>query len=496
MAKTDRLLYHSTAIGGGHDAGGEPEDSDACVPANAVEAGALMPEDDYFWDDLLDFVGDGKVVPVVGSEMFTTEVGGREVYLSRLVAERVAERVRIPIGELPEGFSLNDVVSRYVHDRRKRKEDLYPRVAQVMKEAALAPSQALRDLASIPRFNLFVTLCFDTLLADAINTERCGGNPRTESISFSPNAPRDLGTPRDRMVSPVVFHLFGKVSSSPEYAICDEDLIEFLHALQEDSRRPKLLFDELRDNHLLIIGTGFTDWLARVFLRTAKGQPLSLNRAQTEILVGSRGAGDQDLVLFLENFSYNTRVVSGTPAEFASELRRRWEARHPEIRESPASAAIQPAAERVAAGAVFVSYASEDIEAVRKLVAALEAAKIDVWLDKGELQPGDDWDRKIRKGIEACALFVPVLSRTTQERTRAFFWQEWNMADECAGRMAPGEAFLLPVVIDDTPPYDANVPERFRKAQWTALRGGEATPAFVEHVTRLYRQFQLRQRAG
>lgn len=131
---------------------------------------------------------------------------------------------------------------------------------------------------------------------------------------------------------------------------------------------------------------------------------------------------------------------------------------------------------------------------MRRLAQALENAGIDVWLDKGELQAGDDWDRKIRKGIESCALFIPVLSRTTQERRRAYFWQEWNMADECAGRMAPGEAFLVPVVIDDTPPYQAEVPDRFRKAQWTPLPEGKTTPAFVEQVTKLYRQYHARQR--
>jgi hypothetical protein len=452
-----------------------------------------MAETDYFWDDLLAYIDDGKVIPIVGSEFVTVRAEDADVPLGRVVAERLAQRLRLSAGELPEGFSLNDVVSRYVRDRR-RKEDLYPRVAQVMKEVAPVPSQALRDLASVPRFDLFVTLSFDACLADAINAVRFGGNAKTETVGFSPNAPRDLATPRAQLVRPVVFHLLGKVSSSPEFAICDEDLLEFLHALQEDSRRPKLLFDELRDNHLLIIGSGFPDWLARYFLRTAKSQPLSLGRAQTEVVVDRHALGNRDLVMFLENFSYNTRLVASDPSAFAAELRRLWEVRHPVGPDIPPPP--PPRAKSGVDGAVFLSYASDDVEAVRHLAQALESAGIDVWFDRDELSAGDEWDRKIRKAIENCALFIPVLSRETQARRRAYFWQEWNMADECAGRMAPGEAFLVPVVIDDTPPYGADVPERFKRAQWTALPGGAPTPAFLEQVTKLYRQFHLRQRVG
>ena len=451
--------------------------------------------DSTFWEDLLEYIDSGRVIPIVGPELVTVPRGQETPKLQRVLAERLVERLRLTESQLPPGFLLGDVVSSYVQDRRRRKEDLYPRVSQAMKDLAPTPPQALVDLAAIRPFNLFISVTFDSLLADAINAVRYGGNPRTEAVTFTPNAPGDLKVPRKQLDHAVVFHLLGKLSASPEYVICDEDLLEYLHALQDDARRPKLLFDELRDSHLLILGCGLSNWLARFFLRTAKSQPLSLNRAETETVVDPGVAVDRDLVMFLENFSYNTRLVASDPAAFVAELRQRWEARHPpgaQAQPAPAAPAVSPAE----SGAVFLSYATEDVDAVRCLAQALERARIDVWFDRGELQAGDDWDRKIRKGIENCALFIPVLSRTTQERRRAYFWQEWNMADDFAGRMAPGEAFLVPVVIDDTPPYQADVPDRFRKAQWTPLPQGQATPEFVERVRDLYRQYHARQRVG
>ena len=46
--------------------------------------------------------------------------------------------------------------------------------------------------------------------------------------------------------------------------------------------------------------------------------------------------------------------------------------------------------------AVFLSYASQDTEAVRRICVALRAAGVEVWFDQSELVGGDAWDRKIR----------------------------------------------------------------------------------------------------
>ena len=70
--------------------------------------------------------------------------------------------------------------------------------------------------------------------------------------------------------------------------------------------------------------------------------------------------------------------------------------------------------------AVFLSYASQDAEAARRICDALRAVGLDVWFDQSALRGGDAWDAKIRKQINDCTLFLPVISQHTQERsTRA-----------------------------------------------------------------------------
>jgi TolB-like protein len=135
--------------------------------------------------------------------------------------------------------------------------------------------------------------------------------------------------------------------------------------------------------------------------------------------------------------------------------------------------------------AVFISYASQDAEAAGRLCEALRAAGIEVWFDQSELRGGDAWDQSIRKQIKTCALFLPVISRNTHDRVEGYFRLEWKLAVDRSHLIAADQAFLLPVVIDETRDDDERVPERFREVQWTRLPGGVTPAAFVERVRRL-----------
>ncbi len=140
---------------------------------------------------------------------------------------------------------------------------------------------------------------------------------------------------------------------------------------------------------------------------------------------------------------------------------------------------------RVAAGGVFLSYASEDVEEAERLAEILRAAGIRVFLDQRELRGGDAWDQRIRREIQHCALFVPIISRHTQQRLEGYFRREWKLAVERTHDMAEQKPFLVPVVIDSTSDREAFVPDAFRAVQWTRLPGGVASTTFVDQVGRL-----------
>ncbi len=137
--------------------------------------------------------------------------------------------------------------------------------------------------------------------------------------------------------------------------------------------------------------------------------------------------------------------------------------------------------------AVFLSYARDDAAAARRIAEALRASGLEVWFDENELRGGDAWDAKIRQQIDACALFLAVISSHTQERSKGYFRLEWKLAVDQTHLLAAGVPFIAPVVVDDTPEGGALVPPEFMRVQWMRLPGALPTPQFVEQVNRLLR---------
>jgi hypothetical protein len=439
--------------------------------------------DDDAWDDLLSFIEERRVIPIVGPELLQvgTDHGPRLLY--DWLAEKLAARLNVDIAALPQPYSLNDVVCWFLAARGRR-EEAYVRLRGIIKEAAFEPPPALRRLAAITDFDLFVSTTFDPLLESAINLERFGGAASTDVLSYAPNRIADLPSERDRLQRPVVYHLFGRLSASPTYVISDEDLLEFICALQSEHLAPERLFHELEHSHLLFIGSNFTNWLARLFLRMAKRQRLSDPRDVGEVLADSYSGDDDRLVSFLQQVSVRTRIYVGAE-RFVDELHDRWQARRrrggaPAPASTPAR--FLPPAREMPDNAVFISYAREDLAAVQQIKAGLEAAGITTWFDMDRLEAGDDYDRKIKLNIARCSYFVPVVSATTQGRLEGYFRREWSYAIDRVRNMADGALFILPVIIDGTEAGDALVPERFKALHFSRLPGGDVPAEFAARL--------------
>jgi hypothetical protein len=438
--------------------------------------------DDDAWDDLLSFIEERRVIPIVGPELLlvSTERGPR--LLLDWVAEKLASRLNVDTAELPRGYTLNDVVCWFLAARGRR-EEAYVRLRGIIKDANFEPPVTLRRLAAITDFDLFVSTTFDSLLESAINLERFAGASSTDVLSYSPNRVVDLPGERDRLQRPVVYHLFGKLSASPTYVISDEDLLEFICALQSEHLVPEKLFHELEHNHLLFIGSNFTNWLARLFLRMAKRQRLSDPRDVGEVLADDHSSEDDRLMAFLQQVSVRTRIYVGAE-RFVEELHGRWQARR---KPAAAAASVAPArflppAREMPDNAVFISYAREDLGAVQQIKAGLEAAGITTWFDIDRLEVGDHYDHKIQRNVARCSYFIPIVSATTQRRHEGYFRREWSYAMDRARNMADGALFILPVSIDDTTAAEALVPDKFKALHFTQLPGGQVSPEFAQRL--------------
>src|SRR5215471_16065300 len=163
-----------------------------------------MREAEEFWDELLAQIEAGEIIPVVGPELLTVLIEGRETPLYQLLAERLLAKYGLvaSIGA-PESdptanattvslrpyHELNDAVCSLAQ-RGRRVQDLYRPINDLLKALVEVPAesslQPLRNLASVSGFKLFVTTTPDDLLARAIDTERHGGIAKTEHIVFAP----------------------------------------------------------------------------------------------------------------------------------------------------------------------------------------------------------------------------------------------------------------------------------------------------------------------
>jgi hypothetical protein len=453
------------------------------MSSSSAATAAISVLDDDAWDDLLSFIEERRVIPIVGPELLLVATDRGPRLLLDWVAEKLAARLNVNIAELPQPYTLNDVVCWFL-SARGRREEAYVRMRSIIKEANFEPPAALRQLAAITDFDLFVSTTFDPLLENAINLERFNGAPSTDVLSYAPNRVTDLPSERDRLQRPVVYHLFGKISASPTYVISDEDLLEYICALQSEHLAPEKLFHELEHSHLLFIGSNFTNWLARLFLRMAKRQRLSDPRDVGEVLADDHSSHDDRLMAFLQQVSVRTRIYRGAE-RFVGELHDRWQARRRPAAAAAASPALTrflPPSREMPDNAVFISYAREDLGAVQQIKAALESAGITTWFDMDRLEVGDDYDRKIQRNIARCSYFIPVVSAATQRRLEGYFRREWSYAIDRMRNMADGALFVLPVSIDATNAGEALVPDKFKALHFSQLTGGRVPPEFAQRL--------------
>jgi hypothetical protein len=464
-----------------------------------------------FWDDLLAFIEDGRVMPVVGAELLTSaNEDGNPVPLYRELAVRLLAKYRLFANALPNGgiirehHELNDAVCALAASG-KRLKDLYRPIHDLLQQILATqkePPLALRQLASIGHFDLFATTTPDDLLARAIDTVRFGGRAQTAQIEYAPSLPTDRRNDIPELPSSnysAVFYIFGKADVSPFYAIHDEDALEFPYSLQytlQNGIPPARMFSEMRSRSLLLIGCNFADWLSRFFLRVSNEKRLASDeRPKKEFLVDRTIAQDNNLTVFLERFSRDSRCYPIPAAEFVGELHRRWLERNPRLQSAAEAPNVLPSPPSSPAGdSIFISYASEDIGAARRLFETLQEIGADIaWFDKTALKPGDDWHRQIIGAVQRCNLFLPLISANTEQRTEGYFRMEWNEAADRARRIQ-GKKFIFPIVTD--PDFGrgmggyALVPEAFKTFQYSHAPAGEIGPELKAEITEQLRNLR------
>jgi hypothetical protein len=128
---------------------------------------------------------------------------------------------------------------------------------------------------------------------------------------------------------------------------------------------------------------------------------------------------------------------------------------------------------------VLLSYASEDRAIAERIF---------------QLVGGDDWETKIVRNVEACALFLPIVSEHTLTWQNRFFRHEWLQALTHKKGFPANARCLIPVAIDGTQPRAPELPSEFGAINWERLPEGRVTPEFVGLIREEFQQAQRRER--
>ena len=451
------------------------------------------PLTERHWRNLLSDIHDGQVAAIVGPELAVGPDTASGLTLYEYLARELTRRLGVSANRLGPAGSLLDACNLYLQQSESDAGDLHRELRDTLRTLQWSAPQPLQDLAAVSGISLFITTTVDSLLENALNQVRFDGARHTRVLTYSEKSQiQDVAGDFESAPETTVFHLFGRMNASGDYALTEEKILEYAHRLQSRDLRPPNLFDLLKSRHLLIVGCSLPGWLARFTLRASKGDLLTQG-ARGSLVADRASRADGDFAMFLERRKV-WLYEEGDAVQFAAELRQRWQTAYPAKDDA---ATDEPDTGELPADfkpdSVFLSYAHEDHAAATQIAGALDAAGVDVWFDKRRLEAGDNFRLVIEKNIENCSYFVPLVSRHTARIEKRFFQREWHKAIDEAKEWPEGYPFIQPIVVDDVEITAPGIPEAFR--HYHARRLSDL-PTFIEDARKRIRERRAMRRAG
>jgi hypothetical protein len=313
---------------------------------------------------------------------------------------------------------------------------------------AMSTTEFHRHLAQLP-FRLCISASPDTLMLNAF--ENVGKHPQKDYYNFQPQGRgRKTTLVIPTVDQPLVYYLFGHHEDMFSLVLTELNLIDYLVAIIRGVPAvPDEVRSMLKDERasFLFLGFGFHNWYLRVLLKVLdvyghRFRSIAFEDAEFVDAPESRNA-----IAFFKDKYIEFRRLRWEP--FAEQLLQAYRESLPPTQAERISA---PASLDASAPCAFLSYASEDTEAVQQLAEQLEASGIQVWQDKRNLRGGDRWNEVLHSVIQEKVQYVIVVQ--TKAMTTAakgvFFW-EIDAAQEAEKQMGQfaGQRlrFLVPVSI-------------------------------------------------
>ncbi len=107
---------------------------------------------------------------------------------------------------------------------------------------------------------------------------------------------------------------------------------------------------------------------------------------------------------------------------------------------------------------IFLCHASEDKDRVYEIYNKLKKHKLEPWLDKEDLLPGQNWQLEIPKALKKSKYIIIFFSENSVSK-RGYVQREFKLALDTLKEIPEGEIFIIPVRLDkcQIPPAFGNI---------------------------------------
>lgn len=221
------------------------------------------------------------------------------------------------------------------------------------------------------------------------------------------------------ITSKCVYHLFGKaMPNNDNWGYNERQILNFLKDFYSSEYNFRNLIAYITNNNssksLLILGNDTPNWLFRFILSPIYPGGDVYDSGNGFYMSEKMQEEDRCLTHFLQkiNFEKGNKIM-----DILETLTNKMREKYPKI-EIESESAIEYD--------IFISHASEDNEAVRKLVDCLEAKGVKrekIWVDYDSIYNGPYWE-KIIEGMRKAKFFMPLITGNYISKTKAREIQE------------------------------------------------------------------------
>ena len=416
------------------------------------------------WDELLDFISDRQLTPVIGKEMYKF----RENNILIPIEEYLSKQILGSYGVTDQpALVLTQAVNYLMNEKRVKTMDIIRKLKSLVREINFE-FPLLTEFLGIRDLNYFInTAVYNNVLENNLAAVR---TQDATSINFSINEPFSDSNDLERLQEPFVFNVFGSLLNTVDPALSEDDMLEYTGYFKEKMKNATNIINALKNKNLLFLGCSFPDWMVRFILRLLSNEPMHDWGTKRTIVVVNDPTDLRKMQFdFLKN--YDVTTYDGTTNDFVTELSRQWKQKNPLA---------------VKNKMVFLSYTVKDKDAVENLKKAIEGINnVTCWYDNREIVAGDDFKTEIAKNIKSADLFIPLISANSLMHKDGYVQLEWFTADNVnTFRKIDGKTdkYLMPVVIDDTNPYDTSVPKYFSELSIGKVPLGNPGQEFLSQI--------------